>query len=114
MDKKIEYKIVDNNGVSIVSLKGNISRNAKSVFDACKNELTESHSKVVIFYFKDVTGFEHVALRELVILLHETRKNNQRVLITGLTAILKKDLCEKGVIRLEEIKASLEDALKQL
>lgn len=114
MSENNDYKIVDNNGVSIVSFKGKISRNAKSIFEACKKELSELQSKVIIFYFKDVTAVEHVALRDLVILQHEIRKNNQKVFITGLTATLKKDLYEKGVIRLDEVKANLEDALKQI
>lgn len=114
MNENMEYKIIDNNDVAIVTLKGKISRNAKSIFVECKNELFESHSKVIILYFKDVTGIEHVALRDLVILQHELRKNNQRVFITGLTSALKKDLSEKGAIRLDEIRANLEEALKLL
>lgn len=114
MDEALQYKLVENNGVTIISLKGKISKNSKEIFDKCFQELLGLNSDVVIFYFKDVPAVERGALRDLTLLQHDIRKNNKAVIITGLSTILKQDLVEKAVIRLNEVKPTLEDALKKI
>lgn len=114
MNEALQYKLIENNGITIISLKGKISKDSKEIFDKCFQELLGLNSDVVIFYFKDVPAVERVALRDLTLLQHEIRKNKKTLFITGLSAILKQDLVEKGVIRLNEVKPTLEDALKKI
>lgn len=110
MPDEMKYKIVDKNDVAIITIKGKISRD----IEECKNQIINSTSKNIIFNFKDVTDVEHIALRSLVLLQHELRQNNQKVFVTGLSALLRKDLSNKGIIRSDEVFRGLEEVLKLL
>lgn len=114
MADSFEYKIVENNDVVVVTLQGNLTRNAKDDFKKCHQELILVSSKNIIFFFKDVSLIEPIILRDLTLIQHDTRKNNKRIFVTGLSSSMKQVLNEKGIIRLTEFKNSLDDALKSI
>lgn len=114
MADSFEYKIVENNDVVVVTFQGKLSRDAKDGLKKCHQELIHISSKYIIFFFKDVSLVEPIILRDLTLIQHDTRKNNKRIFVTGLSPSLKQNLNGKGIIRLTEFKNSLDEALKSI
>lgn len=108
-----EYKFLTKNNFTIITFKGRMSREAKESLLKCQQELLSLDSKIVIFLFKDVPTVDQVVNRELTILQQEARKSKQLYLV-GLNKNLKLMLLEKGILRQNEIRETLEDTLKSL
>ena len=116
MDEVIEdfmYKIITKNDLVIVAFKGVMNKNAKDQLETCLQELSSFESKIVVLLFKEVPTVEISVLRELSFIQHETRKKNKLFLV-DLRSRLKQFLYDKGVIRLVEIKPSLEHILNEI
>lgn len=110
---EFEYKFLTKNNFTIITFKGRMSKEAKESLLQCQQELLALDSKVVIFLFKDVPTVDQVVNRELAILQQEVRKSKQLFLV-GINKNLKLLLLEKGILRQNEIRESLEDTLKSL
>ena len=114
MTDEFSYRIIEKNAVVVVTLHGKITKEAKDGLARCHQELQQVKSKKVVFFFKDVPSVDHIVFRELTLIQSDVRKNGLSVVVTGLSTSLKQFLNEKGVIRINEVKASLEEALKTL
>jgi len=114
MTDEFSYRIIEKNAVVVVTLHGKITKEAKDGLSRCHQELQKVQSKNVIFFFKDVSSVDHIVFRDLTLIQSDVRKNGLSVVVTGLSTSLKQFLNEKGVIRINEVKASLEEALKTL
>lgn len=114
MSDGFSYRIIEKNTVVVVSLHGRLTKDAKDSLNQCHQELQRVQSKRIIFLFKDVSSVDHIVFRELTLIQSEVRKNGVSVVVTGLSLSLKQFLYEKGVIRLGEVRSSLEEALKTL
>lgn len=116
MDEVIEefkYKIITRSDLVIVTFKGVMNKHAKDQLEACLQELSSFESKIVVLLFKEVSAIEISVLRKLSLIQHETRKKNQLFLV-DMSSRLKQFLNDKGVIRLVEIKPSLEHILNEI
>ncbi len=109
---KFEFKIIEKNDFVVVTFKGRISKESREVIQACHSELNNFTSKTIIFFFKDVTGVDVAVSRDFTLLQQDVRKNNKLYLV-GLSLNLKLELNEKGLIRLREVRGSLEEVLKK-
>lgn len=110
----MKYKIISQNGISVLTLSGDISREDKEGLLACSTEIKNVETDSVVIYFKNVSSIDPQLHRELTLLQHELRKNNKRLQVVGLNLQLKTLLAEKGVIRSNEVGASLNEVLSSL
>lgn len=104
-----EYKIVTQNDVAVVTFKGKFSTQAISQLETCHQEVVGLSSKMIILFFKDVDAFDQPVLRNLTLLQQEIRKKSHALYLVGLNQRMRQFLYDKGVIRLGELKNSLED-----
>lgn len=114
MSFDFEYKIASKNGVSVVTLKGKICKEAKDQLDNCLKEILSANSTHMILYFKDVTTLEPSMFREFTILQQEIRKKNIPLYLTGLDNSTRQYLVDRAVVRLHEIKKSLQDIFDEM
>lgn len=114
MAEEFEYKIVKKNDVSIITFKGKISKDSKEKLSVLQEELSSEKNNITIFHFKDVPTIDAIAFREISLIQLEARKNAGQVFLTGINSALKNYLNERGVIRLNEVRGSLEEALKAI
>ena len=106
------YKIINQKNVSIVTISGDITRHDKDLLEKCYKEVVEIlESKLMIILFKNVSMVEPVIFRELTMIQHDARKKNMDLRVVGLTMSVKNLLSRGGVIRLAEIKNTLDEAL---
>lgn len=114
MAEEFEYKIVKKNEVSIITLRGKISKESKEKLNVLHQEISSEKRTITIFHFKDVPTVDAIAFREISLIQLEARKNADQIFLTGINNILKNYLNERGVIRLSEVKGTLEEVLKSI
>lgn len=114
MSVDFEYKIASKNGVSLVTLKGKLCKEAKSQLENCLQEIMSANASHLILYFKDNTTIEPGVFREFTLLQQEIRKKNIPLYLTGLDASTKQYLLDRAVVRLNEIKKSLQDIFEEM
>lgn len=107
----MDYQIINKSNVSIIAIQGDITRHDKQCLEKCFQEICRLQSTLMILLFKNVSVVEPGAFRDLTLIQHETRKRNAELRIVGLNSSVKNTLSSGGVIRLCEIKNSLDEAL---
>ncbi|MCM2348582.1 MAG: hypothetical protein NDI69_01085 [Bacteriovoracaceae bacterium] len=110
---EFETKLITRNDLSVIAFKGRMSKEAREELKKCQEEILNSESKIIILLFKDLITVDMAVYRELTMLQQEIRKAKQLYLV-GFNKALKQLLIEKGIIRLNEVKETLEDALKSI
>lgn len=109
----MNYKIVSQKKIAVLTISGNIGKDDKDSLINCSKELLENDSDSVVLYFKNVTSIEAIILRELTLLQHEIRQK-KRLKVVGLNLQLKNYLAEKGVIRSNELGANFNEVIFDL
>lgn len=108
----MEYKIINQKTVSIVAINGDITRHDKTILEKCYKEVSELiEAKLLIILFKNVSLIEPITFRDLTMIQHDARKKNMDLRVVGLNVSVKNTLSSGGVIRLAELKNSLDEAL---
>lgn len=111
MENTFEYNIKTKNDIAIISLKGILNKDALEKLETLHQELLSSKERVCILYFKDVLTVDVSVNRQLTIIQQDIRKDKKTLYLIGLKLLVKQKLNEKGIIRLNEIKATLEEVL---
>lgn len=107
----MEYKIINQKNVSILSIQGDITRHDRENLEKCVQEVIGLEPTLMVLLFKNVNLVEPVTFRDLTLIQHETRKKNAQLRVVGLSLAMKNTLSSGGVIRLAEFKNSLDEAL---
>lgn len=107
-----EYKIIEKKDFVVMTFKGRIAKEAKKALEECIKEVESFESKTFVLLFKEVSGFDQSTSREFSLLLQEIRKKNTRLYLVGLNLSLKLELSDRGLIRLKEVRNSLEEVFK--
>jgi anti-anti-sigma regulatory factor len=110
----MDYKFFFQNSIAIVTLTGDIGRKDKESLSNCTKEILEKELSSVVIVFKNVNAIETSVFRELTLLQHEIRRKNIDLWIVGMSMSIKVALIDKGVIRTQEIKSSLPEALEAI
>lgn len=114
MADEFGYKLIEKNPVTIVTFQGRMNKDAKESLLKCHQDMNEVQSGNVIFFFKDVQAVDHIIFRELTMVQAELRKKGKNIFVVGLSTSLKQFLTEKGIVRLAEVKSSLDEAIRSL
>ena len=107
-----EYNIKTKNDYAVVTLNGPMTKDAREQLEQCHQDLMLFEAKNIILYFKEVLTLDAGIYRELTLLQQDIRKKNKSLNLVGLCASKKQILVDKGVVRVTEVKTSLEEALK--
>jgi anti-anti-sigma regulatory factor len=109
MNDTFEYDIKTKNNFAVISLKGVLNKNALGKMETLHQELLSCKARSYVLSFKDVLSVDASINRHLSIIQQDIRKDKKTLYLIGLNLMVKQRLNEKGIIRLSEIKASLED-----
>ena len=91
----MNYQIVTQKKISILTLAGDISKDDKDSITGSVPELLSAESEAVIIYFKNVSSIEPAVLRDLTMLQHELRQK-KKLSIIGLNSHMRHYLTEKA------------------
>lgn len=110
---EFEFKFVKQNTLVLAILKGKLRKDTKGELVLFGIELLKLESKMVILYFKEVSLIEPVVYRDFVLLQAEVRKT-KKLYLCGFTQAQKQVLLEKAIIRVQETRGDLLEALEDL
>ena len=108
---EFDYKINVMNEYLLITLKGKISKDVKEKWQACYQECLSYSAKNVVIVLKDVTRIDHSMSREFALFQQEVRKSSKSFYLMGIKLQLKQDLDNRGLVRIHELKNSLEEIL---
>lgn len=108
---EFEYKINVMNDFLVITFKGKITREDKEKWQTCHQECQSYNGKNVVVVFKDVLSIDHSMSRDFAIFQHEVRKVNKSFYLMGIKLQLKQDLDSRGLVRIHELKNSMEEIL---
>jgi hypothetical protein len=106
----MQYQIVNKSQVGILAISGDITRGDKEILEKCQQEVGGIEAKVMVIFFKNVSTVEPSTFRDLTLIQHELRKKMD-VRVVGLDLQTKMALSAGGVIRLAEVRSSLDEAI---
>jgi anti-anti-sigma factor len=114
MANKNEITFENRGGVTLLDIKGDVTTDSDSFLkDAYQNVTNQGTSKILL-------KFDHEAyinsggIAVLIQLLAETKRNNQRIGITGLSDHFKKIFNMVGITKFANVHDSVEEALESL
>lgn len=108
---EFDYKINVMNEYLLITLKGKITRDGKEKWQACLQESLNYTSKNVVIVLKDVTSIDHSMSRDFAMFQQEVRKASKSFYLMGIKLQLRQDLDSRGLVRVHELKNSLEEIL---
>lgn len=108
---EFEYKLIHQSHVSVITLKGRIGKDARELLEQCRKEIESVDAEVVILLFKDVPSVDPAVFREFTLIQQDIRKKNTQLYLIGLSNTIKNYLNERAIIRLNEVRNSLEEVL---
>lgn len=111
MERSFDYKLTSVQMYTVLTLKGAICKDSLDKLEQCRGEVASLDQKLFIIYFRDVTCVDVAAYRHLTILQQEIRKKSN-LLVVGLSSELRGLLTMKAIVRQNELKRNLEEALK--
>lgn len=106
----MHYQIVNKYQVGILAITGDITRGDKEMLEKCLQEVVSVEAKLIVIFFKNVNHIEPATFRDLTLIQHELRKKME-VRIVGLDLQTKMALSSGGVIRLAEVRGSVDEAI---
>jgi anti-anti-sigma regulatory factor len=112
MPEFFEYNIKTKNGFTVVTWKGPMTKDSREELEKCHQDLLQIEENIIILYFKEVVSLDATVFRTLTMLQQDLRKKNRSLNLVGLCSMKKQLLLEKGIVRIGEIRASLEEAFK--
>lgn len=108
---EFDYKINVMNDFLVITLKGKITREDKEKWQICYQECQSYNGKNVVVVLKDVLSIDHSMSRDFALFQQEVRKVNKSFYLMGVKLQLKQDLDNRGLVRIHELKNSLEEIL---
>jgi anti-anti-sigma regulatory factor len=108
---EFEYKINEMKEYLVITLKGKITRDCKDNWQACFQECLGYKEKNVVVVLKDVIGIDHSMSRDFALFQQDIRKSNKAFYLMGLKLQLRQDLDSRGLVRIHEIKNTLDEIL---
>jgi anti-anti-sigma factor len=91
----INYSIIDNDGIKVVKLVGNISNSNRSEFESLLKRLSERHN--VILNMHDVDVITSAGFDALVNVARHARKGKWKLMLMGVKEDVKKRLDEMEI-----------------
>lgn len=108
---EFEYKLIQQSRVSVITLKGRIGKDAKEHLEQCRKDIEELDADIIILLFKDVPVVDPAVFREVTLIQQDIRKKNIQLYLVGLSNTVKNYLNDRAIIRLSEVKNTLEEIL---
>ena len=114
MEQQTEIKLETIDDVTLFDIKGDVTALSEPLLnEACKKATDQGVSKIILKFKKDAyINSGGIAL--LIQMLAETKKNDQKTVIAGLSDHFKKIFNMVGITKFAEIYDTMDEALKQM
>ena len=112
MNKEIQVAISQRDDVSILNIKGDVTAITGESIEEAYRKVTAAGAKKMLFYFDQNGYINSGGIAILIGIASESRKNEQKIRITGLSSHFQKIFHMVGLTKYTAIFPSEESALK--
>lgn len=106
-----EVSIRSNGDVSIIDIKGDVTAPTGQPIEDAYHEITDAGAKKILLVFASDTYINSGGIAILIGILSESRKKEQAIRMTGLSAHFQKIFAMVGLTKYSQIRPSEEAAL---
>ena len=115
MDQGNEIRVETRGSVTLFEIRGDVTVVSEPFLkEAYKNASQEGGTKSLLLEFDQNAYINSGGIAVLIQILSETKRNNQQVVITGLSDHFKKIFNMVGITKFAKIYGSVDEALKAL
>jgi len=109
-----EVKIESHGDITILDIRGDVTAFSEPFLNSAYNSAKESSPKKLLLKFEEAAYINSGGIAVLIQVLAQTRRNNQKIGITGLSDHFKKVFNMVGITKFATIYPTLQDALSAM
>jgi anti-anti-sigma factor len=109
-----EVKIESHGDIILLDIRGDVTAFSESSLNSAYNSAKESSPKKLLLRFEEAAYINSGGIAVLIKVLAQTRRNNQKIGITGLSDHFKKVFNMVGITKFATIYPTLQDALNAM
>ena len=115
MQKKNEIKLDRQNDIALLHIRGDITAHSEpAINEAYQSANVDGPARKILIRIDEEAYINSGGIAVLIQLLAQTRKNNQKISITGLSDHFKKIFNMVGITKFVHIYNSVDDALQSM
>lgn len=114
MNKEIEINLEKQGDIIIFDIQGDVTAFSEPYFNEAYKNANNQDAKKILLKFSENSYINSGGIAVLIQLLAETKRNNQKICITGLSDHFKKIFNMVGITKFAQIYDTSEDALSDL
>lgn len=109
-----EIKIESHGDIILLDIRGDVTAFSEPGLSAAYNSAKESNPKKIVLQFESSAYINSGGIAVLIQVLAQTRRNNQKIGITGLSDHFRKVFNMVGITKFATIYPTLQDALSAM
>jgi anti-sigma B factor antagonist len=114
MNQETKISLQQNGDIIIFDIQGDVTSFSEPVFqETYQNVNKENISKILLKFYENVY-INSGGIAVLIQLLAVTKRNNQKIFITGLSSHFQKILNMVGITKFAKIYTTVEEAIKDI
>ena len=114
MNQELEIKLENRGDVLLFDLLGDLTIFAEPLINQAYKDANDQGASKLLLKFEETAYINSGGIAVLIQLLAETKKSNQKIAITGVSAHFQKIFKMVGITKFAKIYDSVEDALEAL
>ena len=109
-----EIKIESHGDIMLLDIRGDVTAFSEPCLNSAYNSAKESNPKKILLQFEEAAYINSGGIAVLIQVLAQTRRNNQKIGITGLSDHFKKVFKMVGITKFATIYPTVRDALSTM
>jgi anti-anti-sigma factor len=109
-----EIKIETHGDLIVLDIRGDVTAFSEPSLNSAYNSTKESSPKKILLKFEETAYINSGGIAVLIQVLAQTRRNNQKIGITGLSGHFKKVFNMVGITKFATVYPTLQDALSAM
>ena len=114
MNHEIEINLEKQDDVTIFDVKGDVTAFSEPFFSEAYQKANEQDTSKILLKFYESAYINSGGIAVLIQLLAETKRNNQKIFITGLSGHFQKIFNMVGITKFARIYSTVEEALSDM
>ena len=114
MNQEIEIKLEKRAAVTLFDIQGDVTTFAEPFFEEAYKSANDQGATKILLKFHEDAYINSGGIAVLIQMLAETRKNDQKVAITGLSKHFQKIFSMVGITKFASIYSTVDEALEAL
>lgn len=114
MNSEIEINLEKQGDVTIFDIQGDVTAFSEPFFSQAYQKANEQDTSKILLKFYESAYINSGGIAVLIQLLAETKRNNQKIFITGLSGHFQKIFNMVGITKFARIYSTVEEAMENM